>query len=235
MKSYLKSFSIIALLFLLSCYKASEYDLVNYSDLIKEMTISPDKIPADGISFGDIKVVIPQGTDIKSVKFQSTAGTFVPQGSQVDAYLGEASIKLIAGTIIDENVIIQAEIAGIRKAIKAAFTRAYPETIQTEASVFTIKTGWANELNVSAKLKRSKGTATPGAKTAFRAVTKAGAPIGAFRNEMNESDANGQTSAVFSPGVPADGYTGEIYLIGSTLLEDGSIIADTASVNLTAP
>jgi hypothetical protein len=237
MKAIIINFSFLILLFYSSCYHAEDYDLDNLdqSSVIKEMTVTPDVIPADGVSFALIKAIIPDNADIKTVKFTSSAGKFDKEDTSTEAIDGLASIRLFPGNTIDSMVIVEAEIAGIRKTVNVKFIRAFPETIITEAGSFNLEIGWDHELTITVKLKRSVGIVTPGAKVGFRALTTAGQPIGAFREIKSESDANGLATAIYSAGKPADGYTGELYLICSTNDFDGNMISDTATVILFEP
>lgn len=237
MKATNRVIAFLILLFFYGCYDAKEYDLENLdeSSVIKEMTASPSIIPADGVSFAVVSIRIPENADIKTVKFNTSAGNFEKEDTSTEAINGLASIRLYPGNTIDSAVTVEAEIAGLRKSVNVAFIRAFPESIITEPGTFDLVTGWGNELTITNKLKRNKGVVTPGAKVEFNAMTESGQPIGAFRDIKDESDANGQASAVFSAGEPAGEYTGVIYLIGTTHDAGGIVLSDTATVLLVKP
>lgn len=233
---------IIITCLLLCCSSCYKEDKVVVSDVIKEFTISPSALPADGLSKAQIMVILPDDVlDTKrSVVFTTTKGLFDIEAKNsvtvvaVDTMLnGRQQVVAIASLVAaneEGKALVTAKVQNFAVGGEVTFSRSYPNTISLNVDKLSVK-GDA-EIMVTTQLKRNtgRGKPSPGQEITLEAVDSSGNRIGNFRNLALVTDQDSKCVNYFS--VPATSYYGPIVLRTTVRDSNQQVLTGTAFVNI---
>lgn len=106
------------------------------------------------------------------------------------------------------------------KQIEITFVTAYPHTMAIDPSVVTTTATFNNEVLLSTRLMRIRGTPSAGQHVLYSDLTSAGTSIGAFTN-LQPSDATGTATAKYR--LQDTNYHGYVYLKASVNVDTGQV------------
>lgn len=181
-------------------------------DALIQFTASPSSAPADGATSSTFVVRIsPQiSSDARTVKFQTTAGSFVRGGTDTDEDVpatanGTATILLFSPTEVGEGRV-RATVAGVSREVTIRFDRALPNSIVLSMSKTAVKDD--EEVTVTATLLREIGMVTKDTPVTFTATQDDANDkvFGFFNSSVALTGANGVATITFTPG--NSGYQG---------------------------
>jgi hypothetical protein len=215
---------------------------VSFTNLALDTFLSisaPPNVLADGVSNANIIVEQPLNvpSDYTSVTFTTTAGTFENGNKTIvkssALILVDGVYKRLVQTRLtasknEESAIIEAAIKGTLKTQVVQFKRAHAESIHITVAALSIASGFANSLQITTNLLRSKGTPTQNSEATLKAVDTTNIERGILINYSTKSDANGQIINKFSMG--NDPYKGKLKLIAASADSVGHPISDTTLI-----
>ncbi len=197
---------------------------------------SPASAPADGATVSTFSVSVPIAQNISSasrnVTFQTTAGTFLPDGTSIAVPLdttGTAVVQLRSPSQIAISVV-RATTSSFTAQTQISFTRAQPDSIEVKLGKFSVQPKLTDSVTINVQLRRGVGTVTAGAGLTFSAVDASGGTIGLFQPQRTVADDKGQAVGVYSTG--DTDYRGQVSI---RVQADGTDVIGTAVLQVTAP
>jgi hypothetical protein len=162
----------------------------------------PETAIADGATLTPVVVHVDTtlGVDKRTVTLTTTAGSFVGDANAIIPNETGTAIALLQSPTDSTIAIVRAKVNGVVNAAQIIFRRARPERIDLLLGAFTLKAGVANELTVTAKVRRTVGTPSPGAVVSFAATDGSAdhKPVGTFLPSTAVVDAQGVATVRFT-------------------------------------
>lgn len=174
-------------------------------DALLVVSTNISHVEADGKSDLFITALLPTEADKKSIQFQTTDGSFRDSNSKkilLSAMFRNDSLSaranLVSSLEAKPNVEIRISIEGVEKLLNVSFLQAYPDSLNIESSVATIKPGFGSEVPVQAFLIRKQGIPSLHQLVSFNAIDDKNARLGEFRAiSSSGSDSNGVINATY--------------------------------------
>lgn len=204
----MKKYLFIAVFSLLCACKAS---VVPPSEVISALKTSGSNYQADGTSVIDVWVTINKDADAdkRSVIFSSNIGTFLPSNDTTSTVTaGFENGQLIARTkfkmpLAGGALYIKARPATINRLANYQISDtlqigpSVPATLKLLPSSLGVKTGFTNEVTLTATLKNSSGNSvSAGTSVLFENIPA----VGAFRMIRDTTDATSTAARTFTAG-----------------------------------
>jgi hypothetical protein len=150
---------------------------------------------ADGATLTTVVVRVDTtiAVDKRAVTLTTSAGSFVGDAHTIVPDATGTAIALLQSPNDSTTAMVRAEVNGVVTAAQIVFRRARPERIDLLPGAFTLKAGIDNELTVTAKVRRTVGTPSPGAVVSFAATDGSAEhrPVGTFLPATAVVDAQG--------------------------------------------
>ncbi len=204
------------------------FTAINPGNVLR-LSTSASVVPADGVTLTQlIADISPAATGTqRNVAFRTTNGKF--SNDTRDITVTASSTNRAVADLRSEDFVgtarITATAGGVTAETTVTFEPALPDFIVMDVSKAVMTA--AEEITVTAALKRSPGTVTSGRIVTFQATNAAGASVGLFRN-VNPSGPNGAATAVFSPA----GATGLVTIRAATPGRQGTAAGEvTVRIN----
>lgn len=195
---------LLLVMALTACYKESYFDDLVDTDVIKIVAPLSNEVLADRVSTIDIKAEIPKNSakDRSTVEFSTTEGIFIGSKEPLKA-TSEAKNGIATVTLVSSNkpldVSIRAVIAQKEANIKIKFVNAPPEDLSIILGKLILKSGLENELGITVKATRKKGTPSIGNTISVQALDNNEKQIGVYRLGQEVAiDENGLANFTFS-------------------------------------
>lgn len=203
-------------------------------DEVIRFTVQPATAPADGMTLSAFTVALspslPLGTE---VSFQTTLGSFAPEGATTVTRPADASFTATADLMSPSTLgtaRIRATAHQVTREATLGFVRALPDRITvTTGGTVEVPASATGAVTVTATFLREVGDVTAGTVATFSATGDGGAPVGSFRG-VEVVGTNGQAAADFMPGETE--YRGPVTL---TVGAEGSTVTGTAQVQVVDP
>jgi hypothetical protein len=178
------------------------------SSSVIRLTLSSTEIPADGASSVQVRADVNPGVTPRTVKFETTAGSFSPdtttrtQGDVATDANGVARTLLYAPRAIGTALVTVT--GGMFSASNSvSFVRALPDSLTLRAAPLAISKSETQAVTVTATLARSLGKVTENAVVIFSIESDATRqPFGRFQN-VKRSTLDQEASADFVSGAAA--------------------------------
>jgi hypothetical protein len=218
------------------------FDAAAAADILRVSTTSA-AVPADGATVTPITVEVAAGLPAgrRKVTFTASLGTFVAdpaapvQGDSarrtidVDADGSNRAVAYLRSVKTEIGQAIITVKVDTTPAVSAStsiqFERAFATQVLVTTSAPTVSANFTSAgITVTVRLRRDVGTPTVGAIVRFKAVDSLGADR-SFFTSITQSDANGEVTAVFTPGTGA--ALGQLVI---TATVDGTSVSGTAKV-----
>lgn len=192
------------------------------------LSIITDNVPADNYSYAHLHVAATNSDvllKMKTITFQTDKGSFA---NGQTSYTMNAGLNGLADAYLRHS---KAERAAVTATIAGAYTRqasvnfvqAWPNTLTIDPAAGTLARVPGTTLGITARLTRSYGTPTEGAKVIFRdSAASTGGSVGTFL-ATTASNTSGQVATTYSLQDTSFSRGGYIYLIG-TVDTGGGII-----------
>jgi hypothetical protein len=237
MQSKNSFYCLILLALLFACEKDPKKYVDRNRNSILSVLAQPDFVEADGKSQLPIYAGISSKADIKTIKFTTTYGTFAD--TNTTTFVATAQTKgdslfayayLVPTLDTNDRVTINVS-DGIDTTFNVRFIKAYPDSINIESSVASIKKEFGSEVPLQAFLILNILTPFLHQAASFGAWTSTNTPIGEFRAiSPSGSDSNGIINSIF---VLKDTiYTGPIRIF-ATAQGKAKPLSDTLKVFVT--
>jgi len=201
-------------------------------DAVIRFTASPATAPADGATLSaftvELSPSLPLGTE---VSFQTTLGSFAPEGATTVTRTADASFTATADLQSPGSLgtaRIRATANQVTREATLRFVRALPDRI-TVATGGTARVPATGSVTVTATFLREVGEVTAGTVATFTAADASGAPVGSFR-EVTTVGMGGQATATFMPG--GTDFRGAVTL---TVGAEGTGVTGSAQVEVVDP
>ena len=169
--------------------------------------VAPDTATADAASLviitAEVDSLVPK--DKRKVTFTSTTAGFGGQSSIT--VLADSSRKARASLTSPSDSTVVRIVATTELSTRTrdiVFHRALAERIELSSDAFQVDTGFATSINLTALLKRTFGSVSPGARVRWSASTSASKSIGQFSKPESTIDATGQATVKFALGYTSD-------------------------------
>jgi len=179
------------------------------------LDVLADSAPADGATTVRLVVQVPSSArgDARTASFTTTLGTLLGADAGVLKATANGADTVVAELRAPETsgwARIRSTVSGVILEDSVRFTPAWPTNIDVDPGKFALSTGFTNELNVKATLRRAVGKVTAGMMVTFTAVrADTGEPIGQH-SVPAPSDATGVVTVRFSAG--ATDYRGPVVI-----------------------
>lgn len=212
---------------------------------VTELTATPDIDTADGSSVVTLRVVVDTVLRVTNnqVSLTTTAGALLPGAAGQPLTLtandsgvayaqlrapGDSATALITATVSAGSASAQSRVT------RVTFVPAPPTSVQLLSTVFGVKAGAENSIELTAVLRRKVGTPSPGTVVSFSADTASG-KTGDFGRFLPPSVVAGTTGSVttkFSAG--ATSYRGSVVL-RVVATRGTKTVSDSITLPLSAP
>lgn len=210
-----------------------QFGTPNPDDIIRFVEVPPT---AEGDGATQYRVTVQTASALfdgqRKVTFRVPEGRFAESNSPTaDVPVGpenRTSVHFIAPVRVG-SVVLVASVAGFSREFVVNVRPALPDRVVVEAGRFTLAAGVDKETTITARLRRSFGTPTPGLVVSFSATDSLDHPIGMFRN-IQPSDATGQASAIYTAGNTL--YRGPVRLV-ATVAENA--VKGTSTLQIVDP
>lgn len=195
---------------------------------------APAEAPGDGATLVRIQATVDTSLtgETRVVKFTTTAGTFSDK-TEITVRADSAGLAIAQLRAPSDSVtaLIIATAGSTARRVEVRFTAALAERVDLDPSSFSVEAGASEEIDLTATLRRTRGTPSPGSRVSFAAQDSTGAPIGRF-SSAPPSNATGTVVTRFSPGDTS--YRGAVTITATTSGISGPI-AGTTTVVITSP
>jgi hypothetical protein len=195
---------------------------------VSTLTVAPKTALADGQTLITVSAVASPGITRLQVTFTTSDGTFLqatPGPSiTVDADADGRASALLRTSITVGTVVVGATANGKTIRDTVFFTRAFPDRIDVEPSVFELKATAGNTIQLDAFLRRATGSVSLGTLADFSATRSNGTAIGIF-GAPQPSDQTGKVTVKFTPGDSS--FRGPISLVAKVTTPNGIIQGST--------
>lgn len=200
------------------------------------LTLTADSLSADGSSTLLVRASVRRGTPRTpaTVTFSASSGTFGQDTNQVTVAVDSSgtAIALLRAPTDPTQAVVRVSAGNASLDTVLRFVRALADTVVLSADSFRVPAGAGSTLNVTAALRRSIGTVSPGATVHFSAVRPDGAAIGWFAAET-VSDTSGTVTAIFTAG--ETDYRGSVRIIATTQRAGGGVVQAQMTVVIADP
>lgn len=233
----LKTFLIITgfCAFISSCDKDRDKYLAANKDKILHVVTGSDYLEADGKSKLVISATLQDGSDRKTITFNTTEGVFENNNTKTfptnailtnGKLVGTADLK--SGTEVKNDVQVKVSVNQVDTILKLQFVRAYPDSISTESSVVSIHKGFGSEVPLTTTLIRTIGIPSQHQFVNFSALRDNNTTIGEFRGMSPfGTNENGIVNSVFV--LRDTSYLGVVRLV-TTCQGKTATLADTLRI-----
>lgn len=216
------------------------------------ISTSRESAVADSAELVAVRVRVPPDTGkaTRYVTFTTSAGTFALDSAGRPA--PSASTRVVLPVAADSTAtallraprtpglaLVQAAIEGSVLLDTVTFTRALPEFLAVTADRFTVRatdttsaTTSEDSATIIAYLRRSQGLVSPGTSVQFTWRDTTGRRLGRLDVPTLSND-SAIVRVRYSPG--RTDYRGVVWIVGSTMGQNGATLRDSVSLDVRAP
>src|SRR5688572_18318316 len=134
---------------------------------------APAEAPGDGATLVRIQATVDTSLtgDKRAVKFTTTAGSFSDNKAEITVPADSAGIAIAQLRAPSDSVtaLIIATAGSTARRIEVRFTAALAERVDLDPSSFSVEAGASKEIDITATLRRTRGTPSPGSRVTFTA------------------------------------------------------------------
>ncbi|MBW3570037.1 MAG: hypothetical protein KY467_02915 [Gemmatimonadetes bacterium] len=200
------------------------------------LTLAADSLAADGASTMLVRATVRRGTarTPRSVTFSASSGTFGGGTNEITVPVDSSgtATALLRAPADPTQAVVRATAGNASLDTVIRFVRALPETVVLSADSFRVPAGAGSTLRVTAALRRSIGTVSPGATVHFSALRPDGTAIGWFAAET-VSNTSGVVTATFTPG--ETDYRGPVRIVAAMQRPGGGMVQAEMTIIIADP
>lgn len=202
-------------------------------------------VPANGADTIRVKIIFPSNPnpDFTKVNFTTTEGVFLDNNkaeySSTKLFRDNTGTfyiyALVKSTTNKGTHRVTAEIPEVSTlSIPIEFLPSYPNAITTEKNKFAVARTYTDEIQLFANLSSKKGLPHKGTAVEFIVADSLSSNSSRLFRAVTKTDANGQASAFFTPGL-FGGYKGPVAYKVITRDETGKAIEAKGTFDIVEP
>lgn len=226
----------IGLYLMIAALPYSCTDKVQFVDLVLSKKLSQTVVVADGKSATELELVLNRkaDTDLSAVELELSKGTFESTGNDTYTFKpsrtkdGEIKAKAnIISPLTPGKVLLYITVQGFKDSLEFEATRSISNSIDLQASSFSVQANFGNEIEITGTLRNLSGDKVSlGMEVVIKEFLENGSQFSGFRRkESLKSDKNSAVSIIYTPGNIEPNQT--ITLKAFVLSED----LDTTAIN----
>lgn len=206
-------------------------------DTVVRFTSIPASAPADSATVSTIIVEVAGATNLpaasRSVMFQSTAGTFLPDNTAtftttVDA--GGMARALLRSPASPTTARVRVVFNNVVSDAFIRFDNATAEALTVTSDKFGLHANFTESAKIDVQLRRQVGIPSAGAEIVLSAIDDKGRAVGSFSSASLLSDATGHASTNFTVGTAPDAS-----VVTITAAVKGTDVKGTTTIHILPP
>lgn len=240
----------LCLLFILSvsCFDETKY-FEQRNRTPPRIVLEPlgGKAVANGEDSLTITVYFPQNPNPKMVNvvFKTSEGTFYENGkaefSSSKGYRDDQGTDIfvkanLRTTLYTRENVLVVDMPEFKRTVthRIRYRESFPASVRVEKSKFAVKTGFSDEIQLTAFLKASPGLPSVGTEVEFIVADSISSKTSNLFRELTRTDEQGRAGVYFTPG-NFNGYTGPVSFRAVTKDVNGQNVMASGSFEIQKP